>query len=116
MPIVFLIFALIAATPSKIEWLTTTEYDFGTIPQGKPVKTVFKFKNKTDLPLVIDNVRTECGCTEADRDETPIPAGATGEIPVQYDAQKKGFFKKKIIVWLSGQRFSEKLYITGVVE
>jgi hypothetical protein len=115
MPIVLLIFALIAA-PSKIEWLTTTEYDFGTIPQGKPVKTVFQFKNKTDLPLVIDNVRTECGCTEADRDETPTAAGAIGQIPVQYDAQKKGFFKKKITVWLAGQRSAEKLYITGVVE
>jgi hypothetical protein len=115
MPIVLLIFALIAA-PSKIEWLTPTEYDFGTIPQGKPVKMVFKFKNKTDLPLVIDNVRTECGCTEAERTETPTPAGATGQIPVQYDAQKKGFFKKKITVWLQGQRFSEKLYITGTVE
>jgi hypothetical protein len=115
MPIVLLIFALIAA-PSKIEWLTPTEYDFGTIPQGKPVQTVFKFKNKTDLPIVIDNVRTECGCTEADREETPIAAGAIGQIPVQYDAQKKGFFKKKIIVWLNGQGSSEKLYITGVVE
>jgi Protein of unknown function (DUF1573) len=115
MPIVLLIFALICP-PSKIEWLTPTEYDFGSIPQGKPVKTVFTFKNKTDLPVVIDNVRTECGCTEAERAETPIPAGATGQIPVQYDAQKKGFFKKKIIVWLHGQRFSEPLYITGVVE
>jgi hypothetical protein len=115
MPIVLLIFALMGS-PSKIEWLTPTEYDFGTIPQGKPVKMVFKFKNKTDLPLGIDNVRTECGCTEAEREETPILAGAIGQIPVQYDAQKTGFFKKKIIVWLHGQRFSEKLYITGIVE
>ena len=44
MPIVLLIFALIAA-PSKIEWLTPTEYDFGTIPQGKPVKMVLKHKD-----------------------------------------------------------------------
>ena len=115
MPIVLLIFALIVA-PSKIEWLTPTEYDFGTIPQGKSVQTVFKFKNRTDLPISIDNVRTECGCAEADRALTPIAAGATGEIPVQYDAQKKGFFKKKITVWLNGQGFSEKLYIIGVVE
>jgi hypothetical protein len=115
MPIVLLIFAILFA-PSKIEWLTPTEHDFGTIRQGKPVKIIFQFKNRTDEPILIDNVRTECGCTEAERSELPIAAGAVGQIPVEYDAQKTGFFKKKITVWLHGQRVSEKLYISGFVE
>ena len=42
---------------SKVEWLTEDTHDFGDIPQKKPVKYDFRFRNISGEPLVIDNVR-----------------------------------------------------------
>ncbi len=101
---------------SKVEWLNTTEHDFGDIQQGKPVTHLFEFKNISGEPFVIDNVRTSCGCTAPTWTYEPIESETTNHIEIVFDAQKKGYFRKKIMVFFSGQRKSEKLYIEGFVE
>ena len=39
------------------------EHDFGTIINGTPVETSFKYTNTGKSPLVISNIKTSCGCT-----------------------------------------------------
>jgi hypothetical protein len=102
--------------PSKIEWTTSTSHDFGLIQRGVDAKHVFTFRNISNAPLIIDNVRTDCSCTASDWDEAPIAPNAVGKITVEYDARKKGFFKKRLTVWLRGQKQSEKLTIEGEVD
>jgi hypothetical protein len=102
--------------PSKIVWTTHTTHDFGKIPKGNEVNHVFTFKNMSAQPVTLDNVRTDCGCTATDWDATPVLPNQTGKITVNYDAAKLGFFQKKIIVWVHGQRKSERLTILGEVE
>ena len=43
--------------------LKETEYDFGKIPQGKPVTHIFEVFNKSNAELKISNVHASCGCT-----------------------------------------------------
>src|ERR1017187_978990 len=43
--------------------LKETEFDFGKIPQGKPVTHVFEFTNNGATPFSLDNVQASCGCT-----------------------------------------------------
>ena len=113
MPVALLFYALFAI--SKIAWLTPTSHDFGEILRGESKTHIFEFRNISDAPLLIDNVRTECGCTSSDWEETPVEAGKIGKITITYDASKAGYFKKKIIVWMKGQKSSEKLWIEGEV-
>jgi hypothetical protein len=40
-----------------------TSFDFGRIPQGKPVTHNFVITNTGKDPLVIENVQASCGCT-----------------------------------------------------
>ena len=103
-------------TLSKVEWTSPTSHDFGSILRGASQTHVFEFKNISNAPLLIDNVRTDCGCTATDWEETPVGVGGKGKITITYDANKKGYFRKKITVWLHGQRQSEKLWIEGEVE
>ena len=40
-------------------------YDFGKIPQGKPVYYSFDIVNTGKAELKLDNVQASCGCTTA---------------------------------------------------
>jgi hypothetical protein len=102
-------------TGNTVEWLTPMEHDFGDIEQGKPVEFHFKFKNITEEPFVIDNVRTTCGCTASDWSDIPVAASDSSAIKITFDAYKTGWFRKKIKVYFSGQRKAEILYIEGYV-
>ena len=101
---------------SKVEWQTPLEHDFGDILYRDSVEYAFTFKNISDEAILIDNVRTTCGCTAPDWTYDAIPPDSTSSIRVVFDADKRGAFRKKITVFFSGQRKSEKLYVEGFVE
>jgi hypothetical protein len=100
---------------SKIQWTTPTVHDFGEIQHSSEAKYAFTFKNLSDKPLVIDNVRTDCSCTTSDWNTAPILSNETGKITVSFDTKKIGYFRKKLTVWIRGQRQAEKLTIEGEV-
>lgn len=99
----------------NIEWLSETTYNFGDLEQGAPVECFFRFKNLSTDTLLIDNVRTTCGCTAPDWSVEPILPQAISEIRVVYDAKKSGYFRKKIKVFFNQQRKAEQLTIEGYV-
>ena len=43
--------------------LDKTEHDFGTIADGTPVETVFKYTNTGNSMLVVSDIKSTCGCT-----------------------------------------------------
>lgn len=104
------------ADTQVVEWQTTTEHDFGDLLKGESATFDFKFKNISDQPIVIENVRPACGCTAPNWDNIPILPDSTGILSITFDATKKGYFNKKIKVFFSGQRKGEKLYVEGFVE
>lgn len=79
--------------------LKETEYDFGKIPQGKPVTHVFEVVNNGKVDLKISNVHASCGCTtpEWEKDKVIAP-GASTKITVGYNAAAEGPFTKFITV------------------
>ena len=113
---IFIISLSLPTVTQVIVWQTPTEHDFGDLLKDKPASFDFKFKNISDEPIVIDNVRPECGCTAPDWDNVPILPDSTGTLSITYDAKKKGYFNKKVKVFFSGQRKGEKIYVEGYVE
>lgn len=99
-----------------IEWVTPTSHDFGDIRHREPVVFDFEFKNLTDEPITIDNVRTTCGCTASAWSEVPTFPDSIGTIKITYDAVKQGYFYKKVKVFFNSQRKGELLTISGYVE
>ncbi|MEO6251695.1 MAG: DUF1573 domain-containing protein [Ferruginibacter sp.] len=79
--------------------LKEAEFDFGKIPQGKPVTHIFEVTNKSNLPLKISNIHASCGCTtpEWEKDKVIAPGGKTN-ITVGYNAAAEGSFTKFITV------------------
>jgi uncharacterized protein (UPF0128 family) len=99
-----------------VEWLTERDHDFQHLRQEHPKTFVFKFKNIDTVPILLQTVRTSCGCTAATWTEESIPSGGTGQIEVEYDAYQRGEFRKKIRVFFDRQRKPEILYIHGEVD
>ena len=92
-----------------------TEHDFGKIPQGKPVTTVFNVTNSGKTALKIENVQASCGCTTPEWEkEKAIEPGATSKITVGYNAAAEGPFNKTITVTYNGTQ-TKQLAIKGEV-
>lgn len=109
------IFLLSWQEDQLLTWLSPTEHDFGDIPFKEPAYHTFQFKNTSDAPLVIDNIRPGCGCTAVDWEETLIEPDSVGLIQANYNANVKGYFRKSIKVYFHGQRKAEKLWLEGYV-
>ncbi|MEO6723118.1 MAG: DUF1573 domain-containing protein [Ferruginibacter sp.] len=95
--------------------LRETEFDFGKIPQGKPVTHIFDVANNGADSLHISNVQASCGCTtpEWDRDKTQGPGEKT-KITVGYNAASEGPFTKQITITYNGTQ-TKQITIKGEV-
>lgn len=94
--------------------LKESTFDFGKIPQGKPVTHDFVIVNKGKTPLMIENVEASCGCTTPEWSQEAIPAGGQSVIKVGFNASSEGPFKKPISVNYSGGLL-KTLVISGEV-
>lgn len=79
--------------------LLETTFDFGKIPQGKPVNHNFTFKNGGNSDLKLVNVQASCGCTTPEWEkEKSIAPNETSVIKVGYNAAAEGPFSKTITI------------------
>ncbi len=90
-------------------------FDFGKIPQGKPVTHIFDVMNSGKDSLRINNVQASCGCTtpEWDREKVQAPGEKT-KITVGYNAAAEGPFTKFITVTYNGT-LTKQITIKGEV-
>ena len=102
------------AEASDVLLVKETRYDFGKIPQGKPVTHIFEVVNTGKEPLQIENVQASCGCTTPEWSHDPIAPGASKKITVGYNAAAKGEFEKTITVFYNSGK-TKLLYIKGEV-
>lgn len=67
----------------KIQF-TELKHDFGTVNQNSELRHTFVFKNIGTGTLVIDKVKTSCGCTAALVSDKEIAPGGEGKIDVVF--------------------------------
>ncbi len=106
-----------AALPGQpVEWLGEMTVDLGDLERGKDHVHTFRFRNLTDAPLLVENVRAGCGCTATDWENEPVAPGEVGSINVTYDAMSSGYFRKYVKVFFYKQKGGHKLWLAGFVE
>ncbi len=73
--------------------------DFGTVQEGDVVEESFSFENRGKGMLLIDSVKTSCGCTAALATSKQLAPGESGRIGVKFRSRGfKGKVKKKVYV------------------
>lgn len=90
--------------------------DFGTTAFNKPVTVAFEFTNVEKQPVLIENVRTSCGCTAPTWTKEPILPGKTGKVTTTYSANSVGQQNKTIWVKIKGVDQEKELHLTGTVQ
>ncbi|WP_424495005.1 DUF1573 domain-containing protein [Salinimicrobium sp. GXAS 041] len=111
---IFAGFAVQAQETAKMEFKSEV-IDYGEIEKGSDGLRTFQFTNTGDIPLVITNVRSSCGCTVPKKPEEPIQPGKTGEIQVKYNTTIVGPIRKTITVYSNAEEPAKSLKIKGTV-
>ncbi len=94
-----------------------TQHDFGTIPNGTPVSTVFEYKNTGSSPLVVSDIKSTCGCTVPSDWTKEVMPGETGRFTVQFDGKGNGNqISKTITMTTNTEKGSEAVSIKAFVE
>lgn len=108
-----LCFLTMGAYAQKISTKNTT-IDCKQVTYKHPVTAVFTLKNSGDKPLLINNIKTSCGCTTVSFPKAPIASGASFEVSVTYDAKQMGHFYKQIGIYSNTEK-PTLLAIKGIV-
>ncbi len=88
------------------------ELDFGEIRQGERVTDTFRLRNVGDDTLVIEKVRTSCGCTAAVVSSQRIAPKEMGEIRVTFNSGRyRGKVGKGVYVY-SNDPDNPTVYLT----
>lgn len=105
----------VAGMAADMLGLKEDTFDFGKIPQGKPVTHVFAVENTGADSLRINNIQASCGCTtpEWEREKVQAPGEKT-TITVGYNAAAEGPFTKVITVSYNGTH-TKQITIKGEV-
>ena len=86
--------------------LKEESYDFGKIPQGKPVHHIFVVQNSGKTEFKLDNVQASCGCTTPTWEKDKIiTVGGSSDIKVGYNAAAEGPFTKSITITYNTNQF-----------
>lgn len=93
----------------------TEVIDYGKIALNADGVRTFKFKNVGKSPLVINDIKSSCGCTVPKKPEGPIMPGDSGEIEVKYATNRPGGFSKSITVASNADEPVKMLQIKGIV-
>ena len=94
------------------------DFNFGQISQGEKVKHTFLFSNSGDETLVVDRVKSSCGCTAALLSAKEIAPGEEGEISTTFDSSRfRGNIRKTVTLYTNApQQQTARFTLSGQVE
>lgn len=114
--IILSLFCAFAMTVDAQKIVTDNEViDCGKIVYNKPAVVNFELKNKGGARLVINDVKTSCGCTSVEYPRQPIESGGTFTVTATYDARQLGHFHKELAIYSNASEKPMYLTLTGVV-
>lgn len=82
---------------TTIQYLDSSYLDLGKVNEGVLVKVQYAFKNTGDNPLIIENVRSTCGCTIPEWNKTPIMPGQQDTILAMFNSEGRVGLNDKFI-------------------
>jgi len=89
---------------------------FGEVDEGAVINHKFKFTNTGNVPLLIHDARSTCGCTIPQWPKAPIQPGEGGVLKVKFDTDNKdGYQDKPVTVLANTYPNSTVVHVVGKV-
>ncbi len=92
-----------------------TTHNYGTIYEKSNGNVNFIYTNTGKEPLILNRVKSSCGCTIPKWSRQPLMPGETDTIKVHYDTKRIGTFHKSIRVYSNATKPTIVLNIKGKV-
>ena len=89
--------------------------DCGTTGFETPVTATFQLWNKGQHPLIISDVKADCGCTSVNYPKTPVEVGAPFTVTMTYDARQLGHYYKQAAIRSNATEKPVYLAMKGVI-
>jgi hypothetical protein len=83
---------------------------------GIKQKMTFILKNSGAIPLIISEIKTSCGCTNANWEKQPIVQGESTNVKADITIENAGYFKKTLSVYCNVEDSPLILTIKGNTE
>ena len=93
-------------------------HDFGIVKGDSLIAEYeFEYTNIGDVPAMILNVNTSCGCTTVSYSKEPLMPNQIGKLTVRYNGSNdnSSFFSKSVRIWFNSKD-SYLLRIRGICE
>ncbi len=87
-------------SPKTTVTMSKADVDLGNVIIGENKTINYYIKNTTNIPLIIDSVKSGCSCTIAEFTHQPILQNDSGLIIARFESKKgmQGYFSKSIVV------------------
>lgn len=115
--LVFLLLPSVALASGPKLVVEDADFNFGEVFQGRKIEHTFRFRNAGDATLVVDKVRSSCGCTAALLSSQQIPPGGAGEIRTTFDSGRfRGAVAKTVYLYVNDpQQPVTQFHLRGTV-
>lgn len=103
--VVFVVFLMALTTQGFAEPLPGIEteqpvFDFGEVLRGQSVTHTFEFRNNGTADLVVDRVKSTCGCTGVLLSDKIIAPGGVGTVKATFNSSRfQGHVEKRILLY-----------------
>jgi hypothetical protein len=93
------------------------EHDFGTIMDGTPVETVFKYTNTGKSPFVVSNIKSSCGCTvPQDWNKEPLASGESAHFTVKFNGKGANQVTKTVTLTTNTATGTETVKVKAFIQ
>jgi hypothetical protein len=82
--------AVDSANLTTIGWIDSMDLNMGKIVEGQDLEISYRFRNSGKKPLIISNVRAQCGCTIPETPKEPFAPGQQGVIKAKFSSAGRG--------------------------
>lgn len=89
--------------------------DLGTIIKGKKYKVKFEYTNRTSDLLIINDVKTSCGCMLSKWEKKPLTSQASANLIIEFTPENLGYTSKTIVVSHNKSNYPVRLMIRANV-
>lgn len=105
-----------ASAKGQVSWLDEGMVNLENVSTGEVYPIAFTYINNSVNPLVIDNIRTSCGCVAPDWSSEPVLEGESGLVHIEWRPMRKGLRREKIKVYFIGLKQAQILTIVAQVK
>lgn len=91
------------------------EHDFGTLEDGTPVETIFKYTNTGNSMLVVSDIKSTCGCTVPSNWTREVAPGETGEFSVKFNGKGANQVQKTVNLTTNTENGKESVRIKAFI-